>query len=540
MLKRISIKFLIFYCLPFLAFTHQSYGQFVYGDGLEASSITPLMNAVNSNDIEGVNFFAKAGQSALDAKNIGGATALHIAARNKNLELIKILITNGADVNISDNDGWTPLMRAASSNSPEIVSELLTHNADANQQNFLDETAIIQATNSGCTACLESILNYINYEKIDKNLLDEQFEEAFTVANKRSDLITKDVLTKYKDQISRGIYPAVINNQANRDLASVTPAPVKNISYNLKDVTGPVDGSQMTDAHISENPSLITGQNLPLNPNQNLNQQVKGLKKKNYVLIKGKNWIYDDNSNRDLPKVAETSLTPEQIEQNYNKRKIFILKPVVGEIRYEEKKNEIIKDIILTPQPQGIIRSEEQGRIIDNNGTINLNEANKTNPETNKEAIPSVAPNISTNGKRKFFIKKGPEGKIQEVQSDSKENIKNFSFAKKKKKVIKPKIDIQNQVQVTQPQAVSTPVVAPINPATSVPAPNTVVTVTPDNTVVTTTKPNEVTTSITPNPTPNSPTPDAPIITTTTTITSPATTNPPVAVVPSVPTTPKQ
>ncbi|XP_041054001.1 protein phosphatase 1 regulatory subunit 12A isoform X1 [Carcharodon carcharias] len=56
-----------------------------------------------------------------------GATALHVAAAKGYLEVMKLLIQAGSDVNSLDNDGWTPL-HAASHWGKEEVCRLLVEN----------------------------------------------------------------------------------------------------------------------------------------------------------------------------------------------------------------------------------------------------------------------------------------------------------------------------------------------------------------------------------------------------------------------------
>ena len=73
-----------------------------------------------------------------DDTNSGrGTTALHIAAANGHVEMVKFLLAKGADVNVQDasNDSvYTPLLVAASKSNAEMVKVLLDHGADINQK----------------------------------------------------------------------------------------------------------------------------------------------------------------------------------------------------------------------------------------------------------------------------------------------------------------------------------------------------------------------------------------------------------------------
>ena len=71
--------------------------------------------------------------AAVNLRSRDGTTSLMYAARNGDTEVVNALLRNGAAVNIGDNDGETPLMKAAASScSEETVRALLTAGADLN------------------------------------------------------------------------------------------------------------------------------------------------------------------------------------------------------------------------------------------------------------------------------------------------------------------------------------------------------------------------------------------------------------------------
>lgn len=53
-----------------------------------------------------------------------------MASRNGNQKIVQSLISNGADVNLSDKTGKTPLDRARERDNLEVVTILLNHGAE--------------------------------------------------------------------------------------------------------------------------------------------------------------------------------------------------------------------------------------------------------------------------------------------------------------------------------------------------------------------------------------------------------------------------
>ncbi|NAZ34551.1 MAG: hypothetical protein GU356_09810 [Pyrobaculum sp.] len=68
----------------------------------------------------------------LNAKNEGGWTPLHLAALNGRVDIVATLLEHGADPNVQDKFGRTPLHLAASEGRVEVVRLLLERGADPN------------------------------------------------------------------------------------------------------------------------------------------------------------------------------------------------------------------------------------------------------------------------------------------------------------------------------------------------------------------------------------------------------------------------
>jgi ankyrin repeat protein len=86
---------------------------------------------------------------------------LHHAAKEKHnavLEVVRLLLTNNADVNAKDKGGWTPLHIAASYGCKEVVKLLLAKKADVNAKTFDGETSLSRAIYFGHSEIVEMLL----------------------------------------------------------------------------------------------------------------------------------------------------------------------------------------------------------------------------------------------------------------------------------------------------------------------------------------------------------------------------------------------
>jgi uncharacterized protein len=80
---------------------------------------------------------------AARSRNAMENAPLHAAAAGRNLEVVRLLIARGADVNARQHGGWTPLHAAAQSGDVEMARLLIASGADVkaragNNQNAMD------------------------------------------------------------------------------------------------------------------------------------------------------------------------------------------------------------------------------------------------------------------------------------------------------------------------------------------------------------------------------------------------------------------
>jgi ankyrin repeat protein len=81
--------------------------------------------------------------------NVGdaeGKTPLYFASSQGNIPAVKALLSNGADANVKDSTGDTPLIEAAYRGNIEVVKLLLAHGANVNTKGFLGFSALARTT----------------------------------------------------------------------------------------------------------------------------------------------------------------------------------------------------------------------------------------------------------------------------------------------------------------------------------------------------------------------------------------------------------
>ena len=104
----------------------------------DEAAVFPLWFAARSSKLELVKLLIEHGAD-VNAKTRSGQTAIHAACQENNFEIVKVLDNAGADVNSADNEGGTCLM---ATNNINIVKYLLNKGVDLNVRTTSGETAL--------------------------------------------------------------------------------------------------------------------------------------------------------------------------------------------------------------------------------------------------------------------------------------------------------------------------------------------------------------------------------------------------------------
>lgn len=121
-------------------------------------NINPLILATILGHVDIIKMLLERGAD-VNAQNNLDETPLTEAAHRGHKEIIEILINAGANINSNTLYGSTALMNAASRGHKEIVHLLLHAGANINDQNNSNRTALIDAVSNGHTEVTQMLLN---------------------------------------------------------------------------------------------------------------------------------------------------------------------------------------------------------------------------------------------------------------------------------------------------------------------------------------------------------------------------------------------
>lgn len=86
-------------------------------------------------------------------------TALHNAALVGHVEIIELLLNNGARIDAQDSDGNTPLMWAIRNRKQDAVEYLMNRGANIRALNEAGSNCLVIATNTGDNAIINLVQN---------------------------------------------------------------------------------------------------------------------------------------------------------------------------------------------------------------------------------------------------------------------------------------------------------------------------------------------------------------------------------------------
>ena len=151
MLKLIKIVFLTFNFVFFSV-------EYLKSQNIDSLNHVFLLSVYN-NDIKTVDSCLKNG-AQINFLSQDKASALHFAVVNNNDTMLYFLLNQGADTDLKDNKGNTPLMLASSFGYDSLMFLLIMADADMSIKNFAKEYPLHDAVLSGNPVAVDMLLFY--------------------------------------------------------------------------------------------------------------------------------------------------------------------------------------------------------------------------------------------------------------------------------------------------------------------------------------------------------------------------------------------
>ena len=127
------------------------------GNNVSVSS-TPLHRAAQNGNIEEVRRLLENGAD-VNAQANNGSTPLHAAAEKGQREVVQLLLDRGADIEVRDMFGDRPLHTAAEEGQREVVECLVKNGADVNAQADNGSTPLHKAACYGHLVVVKHLIN---------------------------------------------------------------------------------------------------------------------------------------------------------------------------------------------------------------------------------------------------------------------------------------------------------------------------------------------------------------------------------------------
>jgi ankyrin repeat protein len=115
--------------------------------------MNPLHAAASSGSFKLVRILIEYDPAYINARDKGGSTPLLWASEGRYFKddgsVLRFLLEHGADVNVQDKVGRTPLQYVSMNGTLEVVRLLLEHGADVKVKNSFGKTALQEAARKG-------------------------------------------------------------------------------------------------------------------------------------------------------------------------------------------------------------------------------------------------------------------------------------------------------------------------------------------------------------------------------------------------------
>jgi len=128
-----------------------------------------------------------------------GWTASHFAARKGHVEVLRILLKYGADVNLQDHLGRTPAFFAIENDRRETLAILIENKANLMLMTKQGHSLAFVAAEYARSECLEMLLHHADIEVVIKSAKDGSTPLDVVTCHKCKDLMKHSIKVKHAD-----------------------------------------------------------------------------------------------------------------------------------------------------------------------------------------------------------------------------------------------------------------------------------------------------------------------------------------------------
>ncbi|KAI9324424.1 hypothetical protein DFJ73DRAFT_872555 [Zopfochytrium polystomum] len=170
-------------------------------------------------DAEMTALFLRSGVPA-DQRDAYGSSALHLACRSGDIDVVRCLVQSRANVNDPGQNGWTPLHEALSQRRYEVARLLLQYGADPQALNSAGETPKQVALRLNIPAGeVEDVLN----KPFESKLIEDNARSVFQDLNSQGLTAASEVRSVLDDPTSSSPKPLLSSPVASPALPGGTP-----------------------------------------------------------------------------------------------------------------------------------------------------------------------------------------------------------------------------------------------------------------------------------------------------------------------------
>ncbi|KAK7503828.1 hypothetical protein BaRGS_00004951 [Batillaria attramentaria] len=171
----------------------------VTGNIIMSGGHTPLTYAVEKECPGLLSVLIKGPGIEVDKPNTWGHTAAYLAAKNGEVEMLKSLLSAGANANYicKEEGAYTPLIAAAANEHVQVVSALTKHGCDLNAQDADGWTALWHAYSSAS----EDICRVLLRAGADKSIPNAEGQTVVQDATENEDESMIELFQKYNSLV---------------------------------------------------------------------------------------------------------------------------------------------------------------------------------------------------------------------------------------------------------------------------------------------------------------------------------------------------